>query len=235
MNIREQMGSAIGASDLSSSPIEERAVDRIGALAFSRTLGARLHRLKYGHDRSSWEPALRELVLMVRSRALCRAGLHRSEFEPFIERLVARALREWVGDVCERCHGRGWVHKAMHGARRQCRSCAGTGRLRPMATDRALAIGIPVERYGKHWDAWVDSIIRMLDQADASTTGVLHSQLERSSVRSTQQASPAQSPATRPTLDENNMVARLDGVARPQFPESPPDRPTMAGFVVSGG
>ena len=231
MNIREQMGSAIGSSDLSSSPIEERAVDRIGALAFSRTLGARLHRLKYGHDRSSWEPALRELVLMVRARACARSSRVQSEVEPFIERLVTRALQEWVGDVCERCHGRGWVHKAMHGARRQCRSCAGTGRLRPMATDRALTIGIEVERYGRHWDAWVDSIIRALDQADASTTGVLRLQLERSSVRSTQQASPAQSPATRPTLDNENMVARLDGAARPEFSESPP---TSAGFVVSG-
>lgn len=232
MNIREQMGSAIGASDLSSSPIEERAVDRIGALAFSKSLGARLHRLKYGHDRSAWEPALRELVLLVRARACARSARIQSEVEPVIERLVIRALQEWVGDVCDRCHGRGWVHKAMHGARRQCRSCAGTGRLRPLATDRALAIGIPVERYGKHWDAWVDSILRALEQADALTTGVLHSQLERSSVRSTQQASPAQSPATRPTLDNQNMVARLDGAARPQYTESPP---TPAGFVVSGG
>lgn len=42
MNVREQLGSAVGASDLRMHDAEERPIDRIAALAFSRTLGARL-------------------------------------------------------------------------------------------------------------------------------------------------------------------------------------------------
>lgn len=234
MNVREQLGSAVGASDLRMHDAEERPIDRIAALAFSRTLGARLQRLKYGNDRACWEPAMRELVLVVRARVHAKSSRVRAEVEPLIDRLVARALHEWIGDTCGRCHGRGWVHKAMHGARRQCRSCGGTGRLRPMVTDRALAIGMEVERYGRHWDAWIDAIVRMLDAADGACANTLRSQLERSSVRPQQdQASPTQSSAPRPTVDKNNMVARLVGVVRPEFPESP--HASAAGFVVCGG
>lgn len=234
MNVREQLGSAIGASDLRMHETEERPIDRIAAAAFSRALGSRLQRLKYGGDRSCFEPAMRELVLVVRGRVHAKSARVRSEVEPLIERLVVRAMHEWVGDSCERCHGRGWVHRHTHGARRQCRSCAGTGRLRPLVTDRALAIGMEVDRYGKHWDAWIDSILWLLESADAQAAGVLRSQLERSSVRSVnqEQARSPQSATPRPTVEKNNMVARLVGVVRPDFPESP--QASAAGFVVSG-
>lgn len=224
MSIREKLGSAIHSTDLSMSPTEERAIDRVAALARTSELGAAVLRVKYGLDASSASTVHSALVRRVKRKA--------PRTDPgILDRLAARVLLEFVDDRCEHCHGRQWVQR---GARRQqCRACNGTGERRPRDIDRASALGLSVEVYVKHWASKLERMLAVLKGADSRAAHLLRVELERRSVRATSTTSRApQSVPPLSPLDHNNMGVRHEGIARPEESESPQADPS-GGFVVS--
>ena len=129
--LREIVGTAV-ASGVNS--------DAIAAMAFADRLGSQLWRLKYGNDATSYAPALALVTKRMRGR----------KKEPFalLSRFAARAIEEYLDDLCHHCGGRGAIYAdatAVHA----CTFCEGTGRKRYGEHDRARAVGLPIDRYRK--------------------------------------------------------------------------------------
>jgi hypothetical protein len=223
MSIREKLGASIHSTDLSMSPTEEHAIDRVAAMARVSELGGAVLRLKYGLDAGSYVPVRSALVRKAKKKA--------PRADPaIVDRLAARVLYEFVDDRCEHCHGRQWVQR---GARRQqCRSCNGTGERVPRDADRAAALGLTVEIYLRHWHARLERMLAVLRSADSAAVSRLRFELEQRSVRATTTSRTPQSVSPLSPLDQNNMGVRQQGIARPEESESP-HADSAAGFVVS--
>lgn len=191
-NVREAVGSAMQSSDLTVYETECDA-DRIGALAFSRTLAAELVRAKYGGGAN----IKRVHLLLVRElgmRADRMRWRSKRDYPRLLDGLAARALFEWINDRCSPCHGRGWVPKGepydqvvvpRTAARAACKACAGTGLARYSVGERALSVGLPADVFERHWMGRLDVVIATLQSIDSRASGVLTSQLERASIRTT--------------------------------------------------
>lgn len=221
--IRQHIAGALHANDLTMSPIEERAIDRIAALSQVGTLGSAVLRLRYGHDADAY----RRLRPVIAKKA--RRQTNTPENDALLDRLAHLVLREWLDDRCQHCHGRTWVQR---GARRQaCRPCGATGGRVVRDIDRALALQLPVDVYAKHWAKRVDRMLDVLRSADARAVARLQTELEKRTVRANITSQPSQSAATPSPHKTKNMGDWLDGVARPEDSESP--LPPAAGFVVS--
>ena len=218
--IRELIGTSVRSSDLRMTATEERAVDRVAALASASPLGSSLLRLKYGHDAHAYRPVR---VAVVRKLA------RRVPSDPSIlDRLAARVLLEFVDDQCEHCHGRTWVQRGA--ARQQCRTCNGTGQRMARDIDRAQALGLAVDVYARHWSKRLERMLDVLRSADRQAAARLQVELERRIVAPPTKSQPSQSAATRSPVEEKNMGARQTGLVRPEKSESP--QPMPAGFVV---
>lgn len=218
--IRELIGTAVRSSDLRMTPTEERAIDRVAALASTSSLGASILRLRYGHDAHAYRP--------VRT-AVVRRITRKVEADPkIVDRLAARVLLELVDDQCEHCHGRTWVQRGS--ARQPCRTCSATGKRIPRDIDRAQALGLPVEVYLRHWARRLERMLDTLRGADARAARRLQIDLERRMVSPPTKSQPAQSSAPRSPLEPKNMGVRQEGIARPQESESPQAK--AAGFCV---
>lgn len=218
--IRELIGTSVRSSDLRMTATEERAVDRVAALASASPLGSSLLRLKYGHDAHAYRPVR---VAVVRKLA------RRVPSDPSIlDRLAARVLLEFVDDQCEHCHGRTWVQRGA--ARQQCRTCNGTGQRMARDIDRAQALGLAVDVYARHWSKRFERMLDVLRSADRQAAARLQVALERRIVAPPTKSQPSQSAATRSPVEEKNMGARQTGLVRPEKSESP--QPMPAGFVV---
>lgn len=221
--IRQHIAGALHATDLRMSPIEERAIDRIAALASVGNLGSAVLRLRYGHDASAYRQLRPVLVAKAKRRANTPGD------EAILDRLAHRVLQEWLDDQCEHCNGRTWIQR---GARRQpCRTCSATGHRIARDIDRAHALGISVEVYTKHWAARIERMLAVLRSADAQASTRLQIELERRKLRAPTKSQPAQSSAPHPPLEQKNMGAWHEGQARPQESQSP--QAIAAGFVVS--
>ena len=236
--IRELIGTSVRSSDLRMTATEERAVDRVAALASASPLGSSLLRLKYGHDAHAYRPVRVAVV-----RKLARRGRlpeHVYSEAPFVapepapsdpvilDRLAARVLLEFVDDQCEHCHGRTWVQRGA--ARQQCRTCNGTGQRMARDIDRAQALGLAVDVYARHWSKRLERMLDVLRSADRQAAARLQVELERRIVAPPTKSQPSQSAATRSPVEEKNMGARQTGLVRPEKSESP--QPMPAGFVV---
>lgn len=114
--------------------------DVIAALAFADRLGSALWRLKYANDAGSYQPALQLVV-----KRMLRA---KPEGRGLTTRIAERALHEYLDENCNYCGGRGMIY-AMERAVHSCTHCDGTGRKRHQNFERALAVGVPIERYPK--------------------------------------------------------------------------------------
>jgi hypothetical protein len=219
-HIRELIGVSVRASDLRMSATEERAIDRVAALASTSSLGASILRLRYGHDAHAYRP--------VRT-AVVRRITRKVEADPkIVDRLAARVLLELVDDQCEHCHGRTWVQRGS--ARQPCRTCSATGKRIPRDIDRAQALGLPVEVYLRHWARRLERMLDTLRGADARAARRLQIDLERRMVSPPTKSQPAQSSAPRSPLEPKNMGVRHEGIARPQ--ESKSSQVEAAGFCV---
>lgn len=220
--IRELIGTAVRSSDLRMTPTEERAIDRVAALAGTNELGGALLRLKYGLDEGSYRQVRSAVARKVAKRASADPGI--------LDKLATRVLLEWLDDQCPHCHGRTWMRR---GARRMpCRPCGGTGKRVPREIDRAAALGVSVEIYTKRWARHLEHMLDVLRSSDAMAAARLQTELERRMVRASTKSRPAQSSAPLPPVDHKNMGARQEGLARPEESESP--QRVHAGFVVSG-
>jgi hypothetical protein len=218
--IRELIGTAVRSSDLRMTLTEERAIDRVAALASTSSLGASILRLRYGHDAHAYRP--------VRT-AVVRRITRKVEADPkIVDRLAARVLLELVDDQCEHCHGRTWVQRGS--ARQPCRTCSATGKRIPRDIDRAQALGLPVEVYLRHWARRLERMLDTLRGADARAARRLQIDLERRMVSPPTKSQPAQSSAPRSPLEPKNMGVRHEGIARPQESKSP--QAEAAGFCV---
>lgn len=218
--IRELIGTSVRSSDLRMTATEERAVDRVAALASASPLGSSLLRLKYGHDSHAYRPVR---VAVVRKLA------RRVPSDPAVlDRLAARVLLEFVDDQCVHCHGRTWVQRGA--ARQQCRTCNGTGQRMARDIDRAQALGLAVDVYARHWSKRLERMLDVLRSADRQAAARLQVELERRIVAPPTKSQPSQSAATRSPVEEKNMGARQTGLVRPEKSESP--QPMPAGFVV---
>lgn len=127
-SLKEQVGTAINTSDLSSRP-HESAVDRIAALGLSDPLGAALWRLRVGGDLRALKPAA---VLLARRAREGFAENWKIGGAGVLLRVCRQILNEWLQDNCQACKGRGLVGLARGGVkveRKTCQACQGTGYL----------------------------------------------------------------------------------------------------------
>lgn len=240
--IRELIGTAVRSSDLRMTPTEERAIDRVAALASASPLGAELLRLRYGHDAAAYRPIKRAVVRRISLRAGSDPKYRVRQAEPdrhgdarkaepdpaIIDRLAARVLLELVDDQCGHCHGRMWVQRGS--SRQPCRTCGATGKRVAREIDRANALGISVEIYQKHWAKRLERMLDVLRSADRQAAARLQIELERRTFPAPTKSQPPQSVATRSSVEQKNMGARQTGLVRPEKSESP--QPMPAGFVV---
>lgn len=133
--LKETVGISVNASDLSSNPNRETAVDRVAALGFSDPLGAALWRLKVGGDLSAWKPAV--MLLAHAAREVGVAGSWKLKglkdgTPALLLRLCEQVLAEWLHTNCERCKGRGLTGLARGGVdtkKKPCVVCHGVGRV----------------------------------------------------------------------------------------------------------
>lgn len=138
--VREKIVSAMQSSNLAWHAEFERAIDRLTAVGMSDALGSALFRAKYCNDRSSGKRAL---------HLLTHKAAHRLRVEmEYARALATTALREWMVDACEKCHGTGNVKEGDHVS--TCRKCNGTGVKAYSDNERALCAGFPVESWSKH-------------------------------------------------------------------------------------
>jgi hypothetical protein len=158
--LREVVASAVAAGMTN---------DHVAALAFSDRLGAVLLRLKYANDASSYQPALQLVVKRMRRR--------QAEGRALLERIAARALHEYLDELCGRCSGRGMVYAAEQPVH-VCPYCEGTGRKRHRDADRARALGVPLERYPKLASRLQRALSTIYD-ADAYAARDIAAQLSR--------------------------------------------------------
>ena len=147
--IKEQLGSALSATDLSTDINRETPVDRIAALATvgfirsesgavssidpSSALGVSLIRLRYGRDRKAVKPSIYLLVQEIRrmkDRKRWKFGKDTAVNEALIARLASSVIGEWLEDRCGACCGRGRIGlspEAMDVSRDACSGCEGKG------------------------------------------------------------------------------------------------------------
>jgi hypothetical protein len=158
--IREPVVSALLSKDLAWHAEFERPIDRLTALGLSDPLGAALWRFKYLHDRSSYQRALHLLAHKVAQRTRVELSYARS--------LSSAAIKEYVIDSCDKCGGRGHVFEGIHAGK--CRACDGSGMKCYSDSERAIAVGVPLETWGKHKKRF-DEAMTCLFGAVAATGG----------------------------------------------------------------
>ncbi|WP_430229648.1 hypothetical protein [Paraburkholderia tropica] len=118
----------------------EQAIDRLTAVGMSDALGSALFRAKYCNDRQAGQRAIHLLTNKAAQRLRVEMSYARS--------LATVALREWMVDACEKCHGTGTTKDGA--SLSTCSKCNGTGKKSYSDSERALCAGFPVESWSKH-------------------------------------------------------------------------------------
>lgn len=170
-DLRKLIATALTSSNLGASDTEERAIDRILALASADRLGSLLWRLRLANDPGAFKPA----VLVLSSR-MVRQGEDRA----MRERVAAAAILEWLDDLCRNCGGRGRLlpEKGTPVLTHVCTKCEGTGRHRHTDAARARALGIPLNAAAK-WGGRFAKAHALISSADRKTYASVAAQLER--------------------------------------------------------
>lgn len=173
-NPRHLLANALLSSNLSHNPNRETAPDRIGALAFSDALGAKLWRLRWADDSACFAPAVQLLADRVADRER-----HRNDAWSVIETLCGIVVNEWLFDLCKTCAGRGYsVIEGTGRAGRSCSTCNGTGNRRYSDQERMGEMGFTLSIY-KKWAPRFAQAHSILAEADASTGRAVPYQLGR--------------------------------------------------------
>lgn len=156
-NLRKLLAAALTGSDLSSSDVQETAIDRIAAMAFTDPLGGELWRLALSHDPKSFRRAL--ALLVHRSKPIARDRAVR-------QRLCETVLREWLDTLCRHCAGRGFI-VAEGAPKRTCPVCDGTTLRRYSDQWRMAQMRFAPEVYRK-WESRFAAVHQKLANADAA-------------------------------------------------------------------
>lgn len=156
-NLRKLLAAAFSGTDLSTSDIQETAVDRIAAMAFTDRLGGELWRLQLSHDPRSYRRAL--ALLTHRTKPIARDRAIR-------QRLCETVLREWLDTLCRHCAGRGFI--MVEGSpKKACPVCDGTTLRRYSDQWRMARMGFAPEVYRK-WESRFAAVHQKLANADAA-------------------------------------------------------------------
>ena len=179
VDLRQLVAAALHSSDLGDDPTRETPLDRILAMAHADRLGGLLWRLRLANDAAAFAPAT-----LIVSRRLRRGTDRRSRAEIF-DRVAARAVQEWLDDLCRVCLGRGkLVAKDTPVATHVCVRCSGTGRRRHSDAERARAIGLSMDAARK-WTPKFALAHEIIADADAGAGLEVAAQLGRISGRRT--------------------------------------------------
>lgn len=158
--IREKIVSAMQSSNLAWHAEFERAIDRLTAVGMSDALGSALFRAKYCNDREAGRRALH--LLTHKSAQRLRVEMR------YARALSTAALREWMVDTCEKCHGTGVARDGDLVS--TCRKCNGTGARSYSDTERAMCAGFPLESWSKHTQRF-DVTLNCMYGAISATSG----------------------------------------------------------------
>ncbi|MBA1367044.1 hypothetical protein KTD28_06635 [Burkholderia gladioli] len=192
IDLIERAGIAMNVRGQFSEPIADPKVT-LGALAFANDLGRLLVRIKAGQET---KPAtIRKATLLFAQMIRLSGRFKRSRFTglkhderrdqragsdverakvDIVERFALRVLDEWINDQCVRCEGRGIVRRD---GRYICPDCAGSGK-RPLdEAARALAIGISLDEYRRHWSRRFHDMHALLDNINGSVSDTMRRQL----------------------------------------------------------
>jgi hypothetical protein len=168
-NLRKLVASALNSSDLSSSDIIETAIDRIGALAFSDSLGSELWALKYAGDARSWSRAL--LLLSQRSKRIAPDRSIRTK-------ICGICLGEWLDELCRTCAGRRLILASSSSSAHVCTTCGGTGLKRHSDLSRMRDMGLERGAY-RRWEHKFALVHARIADADTQVWYELAAQLGR--------------------------------------------------------
>jgi predicted RNA-binding Zn-ribbon protein involved in translation (DUF1610 family) len=150
VNLRELIGAALNATNLTENPLYECALDRIGALAFSDELGGCLWRLKYAqHARTKPGRDFYQAATALLTKRL-RTAKNSPNNREFTARIAAIAIDEWLRDWCQPCGGRGNRIAADTSVRHTCPTCNGTGIGRHSDASRMQRLGLDRKLFSKY-------------------------------------------------------------------------------------
>lgn len=187
-NLRKLIAAALSGADLSQDCLEETAIDRIGAMAFSGTLGSALWRLREGFDAKAFDRAVSLLVKRVRKP---------HDSKSWYRTLCKVALREWLDRTCRACGGRGMIQATAIAPQHTCTQCSGSGTRQYSDQWRMGQLRLAPEAYAK-WEIRLAQIHERISEADSEEYMNLAQQLERIAPRS-----------GRKVLDFSRMRAKL--------------------------
>lgn len=210
--VREALGAAVNALDLSPGG---RAVDLLGALGAAahnryfdtgnermqarlsavgtaeidprKRLASLLERAKFGLDRSSIQPAIYHFANYLRERreyANWRVG----DGSALLIRFAGCIVFEWLHDRCAQCGGSGQLAVGPIGQRntrtKTCGLCGGMGAARTDHRVRAQLLGVHRTIYERHWLKRFSQAHVWLAAIQESNIAPLRSQLKRDTLPS---------------------------------------------------
>jgi hypothetical protein len=156
--VKERTISAMNASTLASRDSAVMPVDRIGALAQAPSLGSNLwHTMNL--DAQSLRQAVFRLARKIR-------GI-RKVSQSMSEKVATQAITEKFIYHCPTCNGA--KERMIGDVLRSCNACHGSGVRRYSDQERAKAIGVTLEQYGKGWGKLLASAMALVDEAEIST------------------------------------------------------------------
>ena len=163
MNFRSVIGHDL-QSTLESSDHHEMPVDRLAAFSRAERLGTLLWRLKWGHDATSFQPAVEGLSEATGQRSALGV------------RLCGMLVWEWLNPNCENCKG---ARELIAGERRiVCPKCEGLGIKRYSDRERARYMNMSLEKWRK-LSGKVKPVVEVLTKAERQVSARMHLELER--------------------------------------------------------
>lgn len=158
--IREKIVNAMQSKNLAWHAEFEQAIDRLTAVGMSDALGSALFRAKYCNDRAAGRRAIHLLTHKAASRLKVEMD--------YARKLSVCAVKEWMVDACEKCHGTG---HALEGARlAPCTKCNGTGAKQYSDFERETTCELPAKSWEKHQRRF-DGVVACLMGSVSDVTG----------------------------------------------------------------
>jgi hypothetical protein len=163
---RRHEAHAVHSNNLAWSGHRIQDIDVLTARGMSgSSLGADLERLKYGFDRSAYQPCVDQLSAKFQHRTRRRASVS----------LIHAALHEFLDDRCTSCGGRAAVQTNVDEFA-CCDICNGTGQRRYTDAERAHACSVKVSTWPHHERDYLevlDSIHRAVGKHQVGMTRAL--------------------------------------------------------------
>jgi hypothetical protein len=134
--------------------------EKLAAVALSSELGAKLFRVKYGNDATSYHA----LLAAWKDKVEKKAGLRHWPKHITAHKVAEMSLRHWLNDVCEPCSGKGFevIPGSPMLSDAPCKACKGDGK-------RALVCE----------ENWRDFITDMIEDLDEMARGAASNAMKR--------------------------------------------------------